>query len=438
MLRNTNPPLGEAVFRPGLGHHLDAGFLAGASETAKARIDTSTPVLILGGKENSISLARSYGRAGITVRASGSGSCWALYSRFCRTSFRIPFGVDPSQFWSELLLSEDSSLAGHMVLPCSDEAITFVAENRDALLERYILAEADPALQLALLDKQRTLELAAAAGIGAPKFWPVTTSADLEAIRDAISFPVLVKPVLSHKFARVFGRKLFIVESGYDELVAKVQLAHQHGLDVVVVEMIPGPDSLLSSYYSYIDTEGNSLFHFTKRIIRRFPTNRGGACYHITEWLPETAEAGRKFFQAIGFQGLGNVEFKRDPRDGKLKVIEINGRFTAAQELLVRSGAPIDLIIYCHLSGQPGPQFSTYRQFMRFWYPARDFLAFLELRRRDELSLVEWVRSVFPLRQITPLFSLRDPAPMLGAAAAIVQRLIRGHAAEASSERPSR
>src|SRR5205823_8370112 len=135
-----------------------------------------------------------------------------------------------------------------------------------------------------------------------------------------------------------FGHKLFIVENSFDELKEKVRLVHSLGLEIIVMEMIPGPDDLLSSYYTYISGDGRELFHFTKRILRRYPLNRGNACHHITEWLPETAKMGHEFFSAIGLRGLGNVEFKRDPRDGRLKLIEINARFTAAHQLLVSAG----------------------------------------------------------------------------------------------------
>lgn len=390
-------------------------------------INTSIPVLILGGKENSLSLARHLGCHGITVRVSGPANCWGMYSRYCRQRFLVPYGKSIVEFWKNLLLSpNDGRLHDHILFACSDEAIEFIAEHRQELEQYYRLEEAVPELHRALLDKRRTLELARDAGISIPNFWIVKSEADFERIYREAKFPLVIKPIHTYKFSRVFGRKLFIIKNNFDELVEKVRLVHAHDFEVIIVEMIPGPDDLLCSYYTYVDKNGNNLFHYTKRIIRRFPVNRGNACYHITEWLPETAELGRKFFDSIGFRGMGNIEFKRDIRDGKLKVIEVNTRFTAAQELIVRSGAPIDLILYCHLTGQPLPDFNEYEQFMRLWHPFRDFLAFLQLMKRGELSFVSWVKSVSPYRHVLPLWNLRDPMPIAGAAAANLQRFLRG------------
>ena len=49
----------------------------------------------------------------------------------------------------------------------------------------------------------------------------------------------------------------------------------------------------------------------------------------------------------------------------QLKIIEVNGRLTAGHPLVTRGGAPIDVIIYCHLTGQELPHFESYSQTLR-------------------------------------------------------------------------
>jgi D-aspartate ligase len=394
-------------------------------EVPPPALDTLTPVLILGGKENSLAVTRNLGQLGIAVRVSGPANCWGMYSRYCRESFPLSPGANTADFWRRLLLSEDRSLDGHILFACSDDAIEFRAAHDEELSRRYILDASSPNQQLALLDKRQTLELAAKAGIDAPRYWTIKSEADVDHLERVAVFPLLVKPVHSHKFVRIFGHKLFIVENSLQVLRQKVALALSLGLEILVVEMIPGPDDLLSSYYTYVGADGRYLFHLTKRVLRRYPANRGNACYHITEWLPETAKAGRHFFDAISLRGLGNVEFKRDPRDGKLKLIEVNARFTAPHQLLVSAGAPLDLVAYCELTGQPVPQFDGYREFLRLWFPLRDFLSFLELRRRRQLSFSDWLCSLPTSLPVSALWRLTDPWPAAGAAGAIVQRLLR-------------
>jgi predicted ATP-grasp superfamily ATP-dependent carboligase len=380
-------------------------------------INTSTAVMLLGGRENALAVTRNLGRRGIKVYISNVPDSWAMGSRFCAEAFPVPKGLTSVGYWKELLLGKSSGrFHGQVIFACNDFALEFLADSRDDLLAHYLLVDSEPRLQRALLDKRETLALARKANVPTPNSWRIRDARDVEGIRDEIRFPVMVKPIHSHKFSRAFRRKLFVIENSFDEIVEKIRLSHEHGMEVMVVEMIPGPDNLLASYNTFIDSAGNGLFHFTKRTIRRFPVNRGSGCYHISEWLPEVAEQGQKFFKGIGFKGIGNVEFKRDLRDGRLKIIESNARFIAPHELFVRSGVPSDLLVYCHLTKQPLPDLdlNNYIQFKRMWYPVRDFCAYRELNGRGQLSFGGWLRSLLH-PQIFPVLSLSDPKPMVTA-----------------------
>lgn len=397
-----------------------------SSDWDVSAVDKSTPVLILGGRENALSVVRRYGSAGIVTRVSGPADCWGMNSRHCHEKLPIPRGVADADYWSDLLLSGNKKhLHGSLLIACSDFAIEFLANNRAELEEHYVLDHANPKMQLALLDKRETLNLARSAGVATPQFWNVETEEDLEAVRQSVTFPVMVKPVISHEFIKVFGRKLFIIDMEFDELAEKVRLSWAKKLDVMVIEMIPGPDSLLSSYYTYMADDHVPSFDYTKCIIRRFPVNRGLACYHQSKWMPDTAEVGKKFFEGIGFTGFGNVEFKRDPRDNVLKIIECNARFTSAQELIIRAGAPIDMIYYCKATGQPAPTFADFDQKLTFWYGLRDFLAFMEMRKTGKITTMQWFKSLFPLKHVSPLHNLADPYPSFAALMTRVEKSVK-------------
>jgi hypothetical protein len=96
----------------------------------------------------------------------------------------------------------------------------------------------------------------------------------------------------------------------------------------------------------------------------------------------------------------------------------------AAQELLVRCGMPIDLIVYCYLTGQPQPEIESYTQFLRMWYPRTDYAAFRELQRRGELTFFAWIRSWLLHRKVLPIFSIRDPWPFVVNALAYLKEKI--------------
>lgn len=370
------------------------------------------PVLVLGGSANALSVARSLGRRGIPVRVSAPPGSPQLDSRYCAERLVSSKREGIQDHWLELLTLRGEEFAGSLLLACDDDAVSFLATHRAELEDDYLLDDAVPSTHLAMLDKKKTLELAKSAGIDIPGYWEVERIEDVDAIFDSISFPIIIKPIHSHLFQRHFsgGDRKFLEAHDGDELRTHLKTVFDLGLRVMLVEKIPGPDSLLGSYYTYIDADGRALFHYTKKIVRRYPMNEGGASFHRTEWDEEIAEAGQRFFEGVAYRGFGNVEFKRDERDGKLKIIECNPRFTAAQELLVRSGLDTAVIVYNHVTGEPLPAIDRCREDIRYWYPVRDFRAYLQLRKRNELSFAGWLASVYH-RHCFPFFRFDDPKP---------------------------
>jgi predicted ATP-grasp superfamily ATP-dependent carboligase len=132
----------------------------------------------------------------------------------------------------------------------------------------------------------------------------------------------------------------------------------------------------------------------------------------VTDWVPEAKELGEKLFRHVGLRGLANVEFKLDKRDGKLKLIECNARFTASDCLVASSGFRLAEYVYNRLTGRALPEMKTYELGRRLWDPIRDFQAGMQLRKAGRMTLWGWVKSVMH-RQTFPYFQWSDPMPGL-------------------------
>ncbi len=284
--------------------------------------------------------------------------------------------------------------------------------NRERLAQRFQLMEGDVAVQLAMLDKGRTHELARSIGVAAPRMWPVKTRAQLDVVRGEVSYPCALKPRHSHLFRERFPEtKLFLVQN-QAELVARFEQTGETDLEMLVTELIPGSDDRYLSYWTYLDGSGRPLFHFTKRKLRQYPIHFGVGTLNRAEWHPAVAELGLRFLQGIGFRGFGSVEFKHDPRDGQLKLIECNPRLTEPLELSVRSGMDVPWIIYSHVAGRPQLATQGFRNGARLWFPSQDLEALRDYRQAGELSLLAWLRSLLPWSHVA-LFRLADPGPAL-------------------------
>lgn len=366
--------------------------------------------ILLGGLANALSVARSLGRNGIRVYVLNDPTSHVRFSRYCRW-LSIPWKGNDERTWSDFLLSPRArKYHGAVLLACSDAGIRTIARNRDALAERFLLDESNPVAQLDMLNKLSTYERATAAGVPTPRYWQVNRRQDLLDWKDQLVFPLIVKPLWSHLFA--LGGKFFWAND-FNELLQRYQTVNQAGIEVMLVEKIPGPDTLLCSYYTYLDEHGTPLFHFTKRVIRRYPENMGEACCHITDWNPEVRDLSLKLFRAAGLRGLANAEFKRDQRDGQLKLIECNARFTAANCLVDECGFDLGMFVYNRAVGRPQRSLTHYRRGVGLWYPLADFRAYLELRRQGKITFPQWLASLMH-PSIVPHFRWHDPLPTLG------------------------
>lgn len=371
----------------------------------------NTPAaIVVGGDANALSIARSLSKAGIPVYALTSPNTRVRYSRRCHWIVPEDDEGGPVSWLAFLLGPRSDHLRGAVVLACSDEAIEMIVEHRPRLAEKFILEEGDDELRLCLLDKLRTYEKSVEAGVPTPKYWRIWSVADLDGIKNELIFPLIIKPLFSHHTRRIWKNRKYLAIQNYDELHRNFSELQRHGIEFLLMEYVPGGDDLLCSYYTYMDETGTPLCHFTKSVIRRHPEGMGEGCYHITDWSPDVRDMGLKFFRHVNLRGLGNVEFKRDPRDGKLKIIECNARFTAANCLVVAAGIDLALLSYNKLTGRPLPPMDHYRSGLTMWQPSLDFLAFLKLRRKGALTFPRWFLGVLRPHCLAYL-SWSDPMP---------------------------
>lgn len=382
------------------------------SNLLKHKTGSSNPsVVLFGGNEGVVPVARSLAVRSIPVYVLNKRWAEIGYSRHTRRIILPPDPTYPQSALEFLISSASDPLRGSVLLAGLDEELQIIAEHRKILAKKFRLDLSNPSAQHLMLDKLATYEAACEAGVTTPKFWEIESEKDIHCLHNSFVYPLIIKPKLSHLFQAKFATKFITVKS-YQQLLDGYRIINSEDIKTLLVEKIPGPDSNLCSYYTYLDEDGKALFDFTKRIIRRYPANMGIACYHITDRVDHVRELSLKLLRHVGLRGLANVEFKYDERDGQLKLIECNARFTAANGLIVRAGYDLGNYVYNRIVGITQPMLTDYQTGLRLWDPQRDFLAFLELRKRGEITVMQWLRSIMH-RQSFPLFSWQDPVPSL-------------------------
>jgi D-aspartate ligase len=136
------------------------------------------PVIVLGGSQNALSVARNLRKHEIEVVAVNYPYEAIRFSRYARY-IHLAEGGSPAG-WEQFLIGRDSDyLSGAVLLPCSDEAISIIIDNYAALSGKFLLEETDPATRRDLIDKFAMYRRAQEAGIPTVGYWLIRTAQEL-------------------------------------------------------------------------------------------------------------------------------------------------------------------------------------------------------------------------------------------------------------------
>jgi D-aspartate ligase len=308
-----------------------------------------------------LGVVRALGEAGVPVLvARYDARDMAHASRFVREAFWVP---PPHTHEAELvdaLVALAARAGGGLLVPASDEAVVAISRNAARLAPHYAVAA--PAWEVVrnFIEKRRTYELAEAAGVPAPR---TAVPRSLEEAREAaarLGFPLLLKPSQSHLFFDRFRRKMVVIR-GTRELAERFEEARRAGLEVLVQEIVPGPDTEVVNYNAYA-WGGRPLVEFTARQLRKAPPHFGSPRVVRSERVEGVLAPGRAMLRALGLEGFACSEFKRDPRDGRYKIVDVNGRHNLSGLLAVRCGVNFPLLQYRHLVLGEAPHPAIFRE----------------------------------------------------------------------------
>src|SRR5919112_5907299 len=323
---------------------------------------TMTTAIVASGSTHALGVVRGPGGQGVPVAVvSYDRRDTATSSRFARDVIQAPHpDKDEAQF-VKVLLETAHRCPGSLRIPASDAALGTVARHKTILEDAGLIVASDGAeVTETLLNKATTFALARSAGVPSPATFAVSDEDDVRRFCASAEFPAVLKPELSHIYRELVGVKWTRVDST-EEAVRAYAVARSLSLEVVLQELIPG-DELCGVVYNSYFRNGEPLVEFTSRKIRNSPPDTGSPSVVVSEWIPEVVEYGRRLLRAAKFSGYSCTEFKKDPRDGEYKVMEVNARHNLSSLLATRCGLNFPWMQYQHLVKGLEPVQRNYEQ----------------------------------------------------------------------------
>ena len=305
---------------------------------------TSKTVLVLDADMvSALATARALHRYGLTVDvASAVNQPLCAYSNSIHKAFRYPDPLTDDQGFVAWVVQRASETRYALVIPMTERTLVPIAQHR-ARFEGIKLAIASDTALEAVLDKARTLEIAHALEIPAPRSTLVDAIDALERHTAEFAYPIVVKP------ARSFGthnqqRTQLSVDYAFNanELRAKTTHALRFGA-VLLQEYVGGQGVGIE----LIADNGKIIYAFQHRRLHEVPLTGGGSSLRISEAVnPTLLEASSQLMRALAWHGVAMVEFKRDPVSGRFSLMEINGRFWGSLPLAIAAGADFPAMLY--------------------------------------------------------------------------------------------
>jgi D-aspartate ligase len=367
----------------------------------------SRPVVILGLQPAGLALARSLGRRGVQVTGVAlERADFGLRSRYLSARhLLLGAGAD------ERLLGivRAAAASGPVVLvPERDAHVGFILRHREKLRELAAVPLPDDRAAIdALRNKDGLAEVAAGAGLATPRTEPIPSE---EAVRSStLPTPFLLKPFESERYAAAFSQKAVVVENR-EQAAQAWRRADEAGFRLFAQELVPDSNDQILSLFAYLGRSGKPLASVVGRKVRQGPPRFGASTVFTVEPDEEVLEAGLRLLASVGYRGFAHVELVRDPRDGILKLLEVNTRLPVWAGVGMSRWYDLGPLAYADLCGEDAAALAPFSERVSWVYLAKDVVTAAKLVRNGRVEPGALAR---PYRgpRVPAVFARDDPAP---------------------------
>ncbi|HET6700463.1 MAG TPA: hypothetical protein VFH14_01595, partial [Gemmatimonadaceae bacterium] len=396
------------------------------SSDSTTRTEEETMRAIVLGLEHPRGVAsiRSLGRAGISVvgvdhlpNVLGFRSRY-LTERFC---------VGPEDKDVLGLLETLGRHGGGVLMPTNDRYLRLVASHFERLAGDFILTTPPSDVLDRLMDTPRCYGIAQAIGLKTPRFFAPGSARDLTAVLaelDVDRHRYILKTMpgtgpadaQTGRFTKVAGATRDAIEATCLEIFSRL------GQFPVILEVVPGEADRCIGVNMVVDVNHEPVAWFCVRRLKLFTYSRGGDFVHPYELGAnvycesvhddEAVEATKRLVKEARYYGPITLEFRRDPRDGRLTVIKADPRFVRATSLSTALGLDLPVAVYRAFTNGRVKTRSAYRDGVAWIWGTR-YLDTLWQNRTDRpvrRELLSLLRKAHRIKAFAYL-SVRDPLP---------------------------
>lgn len=360
-----------------------------------------------------LSIIRCLGRENIDVVAMDYQveKTYGARSKYLSKQFIVPHYTNEKELLDCLLAYGKKQALKPVLFPTADAYVAFMDRYLDQLKTYYLIPMTHKGLWTNIMDKDKLRALCIEHDVLIPE--TITPDElDWSTFDELIGFPCLLKPNESPAFVNHYRKKMFVCHHRMD-LEEAIKMTNKDGFKMLIQRMIVGFDSNVCTYDAYLNQNSKVTHSMTCQKLRQFPIHFGASCYTVQRYIPEIEKIGQSFLENVSYKGFAEIEFKRDDRNQKFYLIEVNTRTTTLNEMLSKVGINFPFICYQELIGQEiSTEIVTESTNIAFRYHLEDLIASYQYIKIKELSIADYLRSL-RRKKVYAIWSKCDIRPYL-------------------------
>ena len=365
---------------------------------------------VLGNGLNGLGIVRSLGRHQIPVYVFGQGKKrFAFKSRYA-TAVELKDRQDEDEVVNSLL--EVSSRLDHkpVLFFTSDFYLKLISKYYDILSDHFLIQLSGPEAIETATKKKNFTEFALKHDLPVPKTYIPASISEVVELADTLEYPVLLKPSESYRWKKLDFKVVYIENKS--TLVEQWKTLQGTCDDLLIQQVIEGPDDQVYSYYAYRTQEQGEILSVCVNKLRLNPIHGGVGAFLRIVTDKEIEGIGRRTLEALQYVGVASVCVKKDTKTGKPYIYEINGRMPLCHTAIQMCGYDLPYIMYRDIIQSPIQIPTQVKRYGKWTSLGLDIQAFKQYYRQGELGFWAWLMSYRGLRMCAE-FAWDDWGPFI-------------------------
>ncbi len=312
--------------------------------------------VILGGGINGLGLARSFGKVKIKSIIVDHYNSFSFYSKFAKGYLVTNPIYKPDDFIRDLIELGKKIKGKGFILATNDEWLIPISKNQKELEKYFYFPMSNWEVIDKCSDKKKLYEFAIENNIPHPKTIFLDKLAEYKDKIDQISFPCILKPAIPVGFMEKMNSNKKVIRIENNEQLEiwtqRINEASLQNFPYIIQEYIDSGVENLYTITTYSNKTAEIIAYSTGHKIRQRPPDAGTIISGRVVHEPDLYKHASKLIKKIGFYGIANTEFKKDLRDGRYKLIEINPRPGKWNYSVTASGINLPYLAYREAKGE--------------------------------------------------------------------------------------